>query len=238
MKSLKDNYSNLILKALTNGADTSPIEDFGEIFIDSNLADSVFKEVPLIKIGKSILEIGQDFHDAFYVKKFYAFFMATSLAASAEQKQIFIDKLTSDVKLRDRLYEKIMISIDSIERVEKAKLLGLFFLSVVLGKLSIPKYLRYAWSVESMRYEDVMYFLIRNKQSPPSSDEQDFLKEYFSAGNDEYNNLELNRVGFKTEKIIEKKNSYKLRAEYKKEYDLTQMGREFFQLYWGTQLPK
>lgn len=236
MNQLKKQYNQLIKSSIKDGIDASILEDISESIIDSKISDSLLEEVPLVKLGKSIVSIGKSFHDIYYIKKFLNFFSASSQKASSKERLQFINKLSSNNNLRERLYERILISIDRIDEAEKAEILGVFFLSVVKGNLSVTDFIHVSWIVENLMLDFLKYFLVRNKNEEYNAEERAYMNERIVNIRKELYDLELNRVGLKSEiiKTIKARHPMSHDPKYEKDYKINSMGSSFLRTYWNT----
>jgi hypothetical protein len=230
---LSEEYNNLLSKVIIEGVDTSIIEDLGESVIDSGITDNFLESIPIVKIGKSIVNMGKGFHEIHYIKKFLAFFAPMQKKKNSKERQAFIEKLSVNKKLRDRVFERILISIDKIDETEKSKILGILFLGVINDRLSINEYLRMTWVVEKLRHDDLKYFIITNRKFHGTPEMRKYEAEYYSSIGDDYNNQEIYRVGLKSESVKVKKARYDGGSEFEKEYTLTTLGHNFLEIYWS-----
>lgn len=234
MKRLRRTYTSLVSRAITEGVDSSMIEDLGEAVIDSGISNEILEELPFVKMGKAIIKVGRGFNDNFYIKKFLFFFTPSNQKASAEERKKFVQKISTNEKIRNRIYERILVSLDRIDDAEKAEILGILFLSVIQDRVSINEYIRMAWAVENLRLDDLKYFLIKNRKQSVNEEDTNFENDYYSSVGSDFNNQETFRVGLQAEVVKVKKARYDGGSEFEKEYSLSTLGHNFLKIYWSN----
>ncbi|MFV0185675.1 hypothetical protein OBK25_13270, partial [Empedobacter falsenii] len=103
-------------------------KDLTEVVIDSNIAEGLLKDVPLLSTIIGTFNTVTNIKDKLFLKKILTFlYELKSISENKIEEQI--NKIEEDLKYRTKVGEKLLFIIDKCEDTDKASLTGLLFKS-------------------------------------------------------------------------------------------------------------
>lgn len=146
--------------------------DLAEIGLDSQLADGLLKDLPIVglvyKVGKVALSI-PDLILAAKVKKF----LVELDKIEPEKREQFRRRVENDPDLAQRTGQAVLLSIDSADELEKAAIIGVLFTAYVNEELTLTDFRRMLYSMNRAFIDDLRN-LIRNMATSQKSESFDF----------------------------------------------------------------
>jgi hypothetical protein len=106
-------------------------EEYLEMGLDSFLDDGIIKEVPIVNKVYSILKIGINISQAFFLKNLTNFIVYIS-DFSLEDRKEFVKKYKRDDK---DFSEKLILVLDRLDETDKCYYLSQIFKSYAYGKI-------------------------------------------------------------------------------------------------------
>lgn len=141
--------------------------DSVEKLLDANTADEILREIPIIKTIYALATVGLTFRDYRFAKKMCAFLKnLEDMPQPVREQQV--DKLLSDPDERERVGACVLQLIDAASEVEKAELLGRFFLVFLEEKITKPELLRLIHAlglVDFQLMDDLIKFYVPERQT-------------------------------------------------------------------------
>lgn len=209
--------------------------DITEIAIDQLLNEGLLKEVPVVKSLIALVKTGYSIRDALYIKKVLLFVLGVQ-EVSEEKRLIFLKDISQFSKEKNRLLEKIFITLDKIDDSEKAILLAKAFQHLIVGNIDKTLYYRIARIIEDMLLDDIYYFFYAYGQFNYEEESVEKYKKY-SSGNIVQNLIpSLVRNG-----LIEFNEELKTKGIMKMKYvhrneKITQLGKIFVEIGYKTNI--
>lgn len=152
---------NSLEKSLEDSLKGSELVDTGiditEIAIDQLLNEGLLKEVPVVKSLIAFVKTGYSIRDAIYIKKILLFVLGVQ-KISEEKRLNFLKDISVFSKEKNRLLEKIFITLDRIDDSEKAILLAKAFKHLIVGNIDLIQYYRIARVIEDMMLDEIYSF--------------------------------------------------------------------------------
>ena len=109
-------------------------KDLTEVVIDSNIAEGLLKDVPLLSTIIGTFNTVTNIKDKLFLKKILTFlYELKSISENKIEEQI--NKIEEDLKYRTKVGEKLLFIIDKCEDTDKASLTGLLFKSFLEKKI-------------------------------------------------------------------------------------------------------
>lgn len=115
-------------------------KDLTEVVIDSNIAEGLLKDVPLLSTIIGTFNTVTNIKDKLFLKKILTFlYELKSISENKIEEQI--NKIEEDLKYRTKVGEKLLFIIDKCEDTDKASLTGLLFKSFLEKKIDYDQFI-------------------------------------------------------------------------------------------------
>ncbi len=101
-----------------------PIEDIGEIMIDSVFEDGVLKDIPIIRTIASFAKIGISLRERNLAKNSFAFICGVRSQQISEDKMEKYRKRMEDPKQAEKELGYVLILLDKETQIKKSELYG------------------------------------------------------------------------------------------------------------------
>lgn len=180
----EEKVSESISKELVNTSIDLGI-DYTEISIDDLFNNSAFKEIPIIKTIIGFGKIGLYVKEKFFIKKLFTFLREFhSNTITPEAKNDFNAKFNNDTKYRQKVTEFLMVYIDRIEHVDKAKILSHLFSAHLEGKFDWETFTYLSFCLDRINPKSFKFLkeLSDNNFTYDNSDTNNDEALLFSAG--------------------------------------------------------
>lgn len=125
--------------------------DYGEIALDEFLGEGILKEVPVVKTLISLIKTGIAIRERFFIKKFLVFL--TELHSKSLPKQTLEDfktKFESNQNYREKITEQVLIHIESLNSIKKARILACLFNSHIDGHYDWNRFVDLALALDKL----------------------------------------------------------------------------------------
>ncbi len=146
-------------------------EDYAEMGIDSFINDEMLKEVPVVKTLVAVVKTGIAFKHRLFVKNFLVFLKELhSSGFNTSKIEDFKNKFKSDSSYRKKVTEELLVIIESLNSVNKSKILGHLFLAYVDGVYTWERFIVLSHTLEKL--EEVSYPFLKavTECQPPTHD--------------------------------------------------------------------
>lgn len=127
--------------------------DLSEGILDSIIESELLKQIPIIKILISILEISDSLRQRSFYKKIYKFLYELD-KVSKEEKDKFIKYLESKGD-KKRVYDNILLILDRFDDETKSTISGKLFKSLIERNIDITMFFRLMNIVEKIYIGDL-----------------------------------------------------------------------------------
>ncbi|MBU3068266.1 hypothetical protein KOI40_00360 [Aestuariicella sp. G3-2] len=133
------------------------VVEASEGIIDSQLADGVLKEIPVLSSIYGALKAGRDIRNTLFLRKI-ARFINEVAATTAEERAGFTNQFESEEDLL-RLGETIALLLDRTDDTEKPKNIGRLFVAAVKNQVPLKKYLGRAQLLITVTFKTYCFYL-------------------------------------------------------------------------------
>ncbi|HRH02951.1 MAG TPA: hypothetical protein PLN13_10330 [Bacteroidia bacterium] len=148
--------------------------DISEALLDSELADGILKEIPILNSIYGLHKAATSIQDNLFTKKLQAFLKNAGEIEPRARKEI-VDKIDNDPKYKTKVGEKLLFIIERCEDTEKANWAGKLFKGLLEGKLDYLDFLRASKCIELVFGEDLKVFINGDRKSGDFEDVGDMV---------------------------------------------------------------
>lgn len=132
----------------------SMVTDYGEVILDRPAPDGLRKDIPILGTLNNLSESGVDINKLIFQKKVEALISSIS-RISDEELSKFNFQLEHDFEYKTRIAEHLMLIIDRLDDLEKAKLLANAYSSFINNAINFYQFRRVARAIERCMIEDM-----------------------------------------------------------------------------------
>lgn len=147
---------------LNNEGFTSTAAEALDILLDQVIDDGVLRDIPIVGWMINAAKAAIDVRDRLYIRKLLKFILSTD-GASDKERQRFFSELSKHQEAKDRLFEKILMTMERLDDVKKAEYVGKAFMHLVKGDIDILDYYRTCAAIEATMLDDIELFLLKYK---------------------------------------------------------------------------
>ncbi len=105
------------------------------------LADSeVLKDIPIAGVLLKLFEAGVHIRDALFTQKLFQFLLHVGNGVSEEARQKFADEMDADPGTRKRVGERLLLAIDRLDDLGKARFLANAFSARLRGEIKLREF--------------------------------------------------------------------------------------------------
>lgn len=140
------------------------VSTFSEFVLDralvsSGLANDLFlgelaKEVPVIGTVVRLADLATGVRDRLFLEKMCRFAQPAD-SIPPEEREKFGKMLSEDLALQTRVKQNLPLLIDQLSEMEKATIVGWFFVALVLGRISYWQFVSLSNCVSRVTYSDI-----------------------------------------------------------------------------------
>ena len=131
-----------------------PLVELGESIIDSALDDDLLRHIPVLGSIVGLARAGLCIRDRLFIRKLGRLLRKLDDIPS-QQRSEFVERLSDDVKFRDRVLSHLILLLDRLDEIEKATLLGNAFRAYVLKEVSFEDFSRLAAAIDHAHIVDL-----------------------------------------------------------------------------------
>ncbi len=135
--------------------------DLSEIAIDQFINEGLLKDIPIVNTVLALFKAGTSIKDALYIKKLLLF-IGKVQEVSKDKRVNFLKEISVIVEEKNRLFEKILGTIDKLDDSAKALLLGKIFKHLIVGNINLIQYYRITRVIEDMMLDEINYFFYKH----------------------------------------------------------------------------
>lgn len=143
-----------ILAVVREPALADPLVELGESIIDSALDDELLRNIPVLGSIVGLARAGLGIRDRLFIHKLSRLLRELDDIPS-QQRSEFVERLSDDVKFRDRVLSHLILLLDRLDAIEKATLLGNAFRAYVLKEVSFEDFSRLAAAIDHAHIVDL-----------------------------------------------------------------------------------
>lgn len=140
-------------------------KDYAEIGLDKVLNDDLLKEIPFIKTLVAIKKTGVAIKELFFIKKFLVF--QSEFESNAVDEKILIkfrNDFEQDEKFRNKITEQIIVKIEELDSIKKAKILAYLFGAYLKKDVDWKRFVSLASCLKSLQEVTFDYLKILSKE--------------------------------------------------------------------------
>lgn len=131
--------------------------DLGENWIDSQLPENLFKEIPIIKalmLGENVIRTVRECHEIRQISQFLL--TIGNECGDEKRRKHYVEVLNENPKKYEKELEYVAIIVTDYLESEKPKMLGRLYLKQLEGSLSWNEFAEYASMLNQLIPGDVM----------------------------------------------------------------------------------
>lgn len=174
-----DRIDNSMIETLKESNLPSVLGDLGEITIDSIFEEGVLKELPIISTMIGLWRTGVTIRDFIFIRKLLKFLEELSEVPRQERIEM-IERLEKDTDYRDKVGEEIVLLLDRLDSVEKAKFTGRAFSAYCKGYIDVDTLRRINYAIDRVLLRDLSE--LNKFSSDPGSVKPATLQNFINAG--------------------------------------------------------
>lgn len=174
-----DSLGNSLTETIQGSDLPSVIEDLGEVAIDALIKDGVLKDVPIISTLHGLWKTGVTIRDHIFVQKLLKFLTELAEVPHAERVGM-IERLAQESSYRERVGEEIILLLDKLDRLEKAKLVGRAFAAYCKGQINSEILERLITAIDRIALRDLP--ILKQFCGKPNSVKDIIAQNFVSAG--------------------------------------------------------
>lgn len=174
-----DRIDNSMIETLKESNLPSVLGDLGEITIDSIFEEGVLKELPIISTMIGLWRTGVAIRDFIFIRKLLKFLEELSEVPRQERIEM-IERLEKDTDYRDKVGEEIVLLLDRLDSVEKAKFTGRAFSAYCKGYIDVDTLRRINYAIDRVLLRDLSE--LNKFSSDPGSVKPATLQNFINAG--------------------------------------------------------
>jgi hypothetical protein len=107
-----------------------------QVLVDSE----VLTDIPLVGVLLKVFEAGVHVRDAVFTRKLFQFLWHVGAAVSEEERQKFAKEMDEDPETRKRVGERLLLAIDRLDDLGKARLLANAFSARLRGEIKLREF--------------------------------------------------------------------------------------------------
>lgn len=152
------NIEKALLKSIGLNDLANVIGDSAEAAIDAALSGGLLKEIPVIASLVGLAKTGLAIRDRIFLKKLLRF-LRTAAEVPDDERDAFIDKISTDEPFRRKVGETLIVVLDRLDHLDKAELVARVFNGYVQGAVDFPAFERLATAIDRAFMEDLTSLL-------------------------------------------------------------------------------
>lgn len=153
-------------------------KELGEVLIDNILEQGLLKEIPIVSLFTSAINIGTSIQNQFFLKKILKFLLELESIPKNERVD-FISKIDQDKKYKTKVGESVLMILDKSDNYSKSQYIGILFKKCIEGKLAYSDFIKMSGIVNRSHLPILLRLTELNKNIEiPKSD----YEELFSLG--------------------------------------------------------
>jgi hypothetical protein len=215
-------------KAFEQSVIGTEIENISEESLDSVvdvLTDNDFiKEIPIVKYIFSGYKIYTGIREKAEIKKILIFLFQLKSITDHERKTL-IEKIDDNPDFKKKTFERVVLIIERLDEVEKAKITGKLFLNYILKQMDQDTFFRLCFAVEktfltSLKALHELYQVNFEQRQPALT--------WASKIRDPLMNKELSYVGLMKETIESSQRGdtgFQTRTNFNYRYEISELGK-------------
>jgi len=131
--------------------------DLVEPAFDTLIASEILKEIPVLGIGARIASAAGTIRDRIFAAKLLRFLEALGDVDGADVREMRY-RLKKDPELRDRVGSTVMVIIERLDEVEKARMIAKAFRAYLSNRIDLPQFRRIGLAVNTAFLDDLQAF--------------------------------------------------------------------------------
>lgn len=131
-----------------------PLLELGESVIDSVLNEDVIRHIPLLGCIVGVTRAGLGIRERVFIRKLSRMLRELDDIPSQERSE-FVERLSEDMKYRNRVLTHLILLLDQLDEMEKATLLGKAFRAYVLKEILFEDFSRLAAAINHAHLLDL-----------------------------------------------------------------------------------
>ena len=154
---MSENISNSLVDTIKDSKSLTIASDSIGLSFDNIISNELIQEIPIINrtinIYKGVLSI----RDQLFIIKLLKFLYSLN-SVSNEKREEFVDKISKDTEFKQKLGEHVILILDKLNDVDKAKIIGKLFSLYIEEKISFHNFKRLSAGIDIIALEDISVF--------------------------------------------------------------------------------
>jgi hypothetical protein len=134
------------------------VAKLSEFCIDQSLVAGIAKDIPVIDLAFKVLSIKDTIQDRIYSAKISRFLTSLNDIPNKEKNK-FRESIIDDKENINKLFEKVVMILDSITDLDKAEIIALLLLAKLDGQLNDVSFRRCVDITNTVFIDDLMTFI-------------------------------------------------------------------------------
>lgn len=151
----QQNPSSELIDSIKTSTLSTILADVSEATFDSMLNDGILKEIPVIHTIINLAQTGINISQKLFLKKITRF-LDPIAQCSGEERATFTAQLENDAGTKIKAGEAILLTLDRLDHMEKATLLGNLYVNYMHGRISYSELMRFTMILDRSLFDDVI----------------------------------------------------------------------------------
>jgi len=131
------------------------VPDYLDIGLDSQLAEGIFRELPIVRSMLAIYKTSLNIRDLILLKKIILFIKEVN-NINEKERQKFLNKMSENKNYQRRVGEQLLLYLDRLDEIEKAPLLAKIFGEYIEGTIDQQQMKRLASGLDRALLADII----------------------------------------------------------------------------------
>lgn len=162
-----------LIQTVAEGQLGDAIFDLAEVALDTNLAEGVLKEIPILGTVVKIVRAGKSLSEELFLRKLGRFLMGLS-SVPMEERNTLLKQYPDGSEEQKELGENLLLALERLDDIKKPEILARFFTAYIRLEIDYLTFTRLTRSLEKFNLEllpTLQRFYIQTGQSADTSEE-------------------------------------------------------------------
>lgn len=152
---MEDNINDSFVSTITKSKLPEAITDIAEVGVDSVLENMSFlKDIPILGVIIKLFSTTLSIRDYIFMSKIWSFLKPMDEIDSEQREKMFW-KLQLNEEYNGKVGDKLLLILEKVDDIQKAKLIGVLFKKTLYGKIDYEVFLRYASIIDKIFLPDL-----------------------------------------------------------------------------------
>lgn len=147
--------NEFVSKALAKDNLSELVTQIGDIAFKQFGESEIINEIPFISILKKVYDFSKEIKEVYFYQKLFEFLDQVK-DIPIEERKLFLSKIE---RKGDKVGEKVLVLLNSLDDVGKAKICGLLLKNTILGNIQYDDFKRLTYIIDVLYYDDLKLFM-------------------------------------------------------------------------------